>query len=1318
MSNQLKRLCKKFVAVVVSLTVVSSMTVTSRIPNVEAASSFRDVSNHAFYYEAVTELAQRGVLGGYEDGTFKPNRPVTRAEATKIIAFDLGLAYKNVYSYSPFRDVVASDWFYQPVTALTLAGGIGGYGDGTFRPNQTITRAEMASLLVKAYQLSTNRNVYLPFQDIPANSWYASAVKVLYANQVTSGKSAVSFAPNDAVTRGEMAAFVHKAGKVSKEVEESPVNQVPWVNSGVLEKITSNSVKISGLTYSMVSGVKNILGTHNDAVLNGAKIEVEQSNGLIKKIEKLELNKSGRSSSKVVLDGKNGTIDGDLVISADYVTVENMTVQGDFIITNKLKNDFYAEDLNVRSDTMINSDDGGKIVFEDSKLQAVKVNSEDVRIEARGSATANYFIFTKDATIISEKTISKIIVDKKDVDLILGTNTKVYNIELPRSVDLKDVVASRSQRENIEHINGWDNPEYDPYDYYDDDDDDDDDVRYINGGHYGKLTIREDAHIRNVSVDELILDPGNNGDVTLNNVEVDYITIKSGGTNSIRLIDTTVFKTITVENDRTIRIVFGSGTDVNRVILETAAILDAGTSNADINEVEIRPTSGNDVISFNGDAFSDTYVTVSKPAFVETVRNTELRKITVTAETGSVFLETATETLYISGKAEVIIDNAKIKDVIMAALQAVLNIRSSATITGTLTILADGTIKVANQNSIAHATLEKAPGIYVNAAQYILDQIKVNPTLKPVGSPLEISSISASNGNIAVMLNREPPGGLAADNFTFTISINGGEPKTLDITKANTGSNPATFTFEPIQKTAAKQMVTIVATYYLANGEDLTKSTSFVVDEKENHVPVAQTVTVDPIYEGGGPIEFTASQLATDLDRDELTIVGATSSNLDVATARIEGGKLIITPAADVSGDGVTIVAVDVSDGKEKVTVTFEVVVKNSNHAPVAEIVTVDPVYEGAPAIEFTASQLATDPDGDELTIVGATSSNLDIATARIEGGKLIITPAVDVSGDGVTTVTVDVSDGKEKVTVTFEVVVKNINHAPVAEKVTVAPVIEGAPAIEFTVSQLATDPDGDELTIVGATSSNPDIAAVKIEAGKLIIIPAVDVSGDGVTTVTVDVSDGKEKVTVTFEVVVKNSNHAPIAEKVTVAPVIEGTPAIEFTASQLATDPDGDELTIVGATSSNPDIAAVRIEAGKLIVTPAADVVEDGVTTVEVDVSDGKETIQVAFTLQVKNIKYAISLPMRQLNERETARYTVPELVSDEKYNSYTFVPGSVTSTKTEVATATIGSGGVLEIKANEVATDTTTTITVEVTNSKGKILLTFDVNVKNVKE
>ncbi|MEC1714828.1 hypothetical protein ABEV09_18265 [Schinkia azotoformans] len=505
----------------------------------------------------------------------------------------------------------------------------------------------------------------------------------------------MSFAPNDAVTRGEMAAFVHKAGKVSKEVEESPVNQVPWVNSGVLEKITSNSVKISGLTYSLASGVKNILGTHNDAVLNGAKIEVEQSNGLIKKIEKLELNKSGRSSSKVVLDGKNGTIDGDLVISADYVTVENMTVQGDFIITNKLKNDFYAEDLNVRSDTMINSDDGGKIVLEDSKLQAVKVNSEDVRIEARGSTTANYFIFTKDAMIISEKTISKIIVDKKDVDLILGTNTKVYNIELPRSVDLKDVVASRSQRENIEHINGWDNPEYDPYDYYDDDDDDDD-VRYINGGHYGKLTIREDAHIRNVSVDELILDPGNNGDVTLNNVEVDYITIKSGGTNSIRLIDTTVFKTITVENDRTIRIVFGSGTDVNRVILETAAILDAGTSNADINEVEIRPTSGNDVISFNGDAFSNTYVAVSKPAFVETVRNTELRKITVTAETGSVFLETATNTLYISGKAEVIIDNTKIKDVIMAALQAALNIRSSATIAGTLTILEDGTIKVAN----------------------------------------------------------------------------------------------------------------------------------------------------------------------------------------------------------------------------------------------------------------------------------------------------------------------------------------------------------------------------------------------------------------------------------------------------------------------------------------------------------------------------------------------------------------------------------------------------------------------------------------------
>ncbi|HHY73675.1 MAG TPA: S-layer homology domain-containing protein [Bacillus bacterium] len=1223
MSSRFKRTCKKLISVAVSLAVVSSMTVTSKISTADAAVSFKDVSKNAFYYEAINEMALRGVIGGYADGSFKPNQPVTRAEAAKIIAYDLGLDSKNTNSYSRFRDVSSGDWFYQPVTTLAQAGGIGGYEDGTFRPNRTITRAEMASMLVRAYELKSATSVYLPFRDIPVNSWYAPAVRILYANKVTSGKSALSFAPNDAVTRGEMATFVYRAGKASQTEppqKEPPVDKISWDDHGVIEKITSNSVKISGITYTLTSSVKNILGTHNDDVLNGAKIEFVQSDGLIRTITKLELNENGRSSSKLVLDGKDGTIAGNLIVNADYVSLKSIKVDKELTITYKMKNDFYAEDVIVNGGTNINSGDKSRVIFKDSKLQAVEGNARDVRLEARGSTTARYFNFTEDATIISEKTISKIIVANKNVDLILGSDTKVYNIELPRNVDLYDVVASNLQRKNINYINGKYNPEYNSYDG-----NDNDNVRYISGGDYNKLTITQDAFIRNVTVTDLILDPGNNGNVTLNNVEADYITIKSGGANSIHLIDTVVFKNITVQDDRTIRVVFGKGTKVNKVILKTATILDAGSSNADIDTVEIQTNSNNDIISFNGDAFSDTYVTISDSAFVETVGKTRLRKMTVTAGTGLVFFKADTKDLYISDKAEVVINDAKIENIILAATNANLNIRSGASITGALTVLADAMIKVADDNSIAKATIEKAPGVYVIADRNVLDRMKENAALNPIDEKLAISIVNASNGNVKVALNRGPVGGLKPDKFTFTNSINDGKFEPLVVTLTSSDSKSATFTFKPIQKTEEQQKVTIEATYDMMNSADLKASTSFVVTK--NKAPVSKKVTIDPVSEGAADLEFEPTYFATDGDGDPLTFVSgsAGSSNHQAATVKIKAGKLVITPAASVTKDEVTTITVKITDGISTIQIIVEIHVKNVNQPPKPKIIILDPVEEGSKALVYSAIELAEDGDGDPLSLVegSATSSNLGVATAEIKDSKLVVTPAGTVAKDGKATITVEVTDGKATIQVSFVIEVVKINHGPVAKEIVLKPVVEGTGPITFEVSQLATDEDEDELTLVegSATSSNLKVATAEIKNGKLVVTPTETLAEDGKATITVKVTDGKATIQVSFVIEIKKANHAPKAIPIKLDPVNKGAVPLIFAVSALATDADEDELTLVegSVTSSNLKVATAEIKNGKLVVTPAETLAEDGKATITVKVTDGKESISVSFEIEVK---------------------------------------------------------------------------------------------------
>lgn len=205
--EKFKKSSKKYLAMAITASVAAIF-----VPPVLAEENFIDVAKDAFYESAVIALVTKEVIGGYPDGTFKPEKLVTRAEAAKMIAFDLQLNFIDHQQTSPtFKDVQKDDWYYQPVTALTNAGIIDGYQDGTFKPNQAITRAELAFLLVRAYSLlHGNNSTQNPFQDVQPNDWFAHAVQVLYDNKITAGKEANYFGAYDPVTRGEIAAFIYK----------------------------------------------------------------------------------------------------------------------------------------------------------------------------------------------------------------------------------------------------------------------------------------------------------------------------------------------------------------------------------------------------------------------------------------------------------------------------------------------------------------------------------------------------------------------------------------------------------------------------------------------------------------------------------------------------------------------------------------------------------------------------------------------------------------------------------------------------------------------------------------------------------------------------------------------------------------------------------------------------------------------------------------------------------------------------------------------------------------------------------------------------
>lgn len=111
--------------------------------DVSGTAAFTDVPADMWCAEAVDTLASLGIVQGIGDGLYAPDRPITRAEFT-VIAMrfaDLDTSGENIFS-----DVSADDWFYAQVVGSIQYGWIQGYADGTFRPNNTITRAEVTAI--------------------------------------------------------------------------------------------------------------------------------------------------------------------------------------------------------------------------------------------------------------------------------------------------------------------------------------------------------------------------------------------------------------------------------------------------------------------------------------------------------------------------------------------------------------------------------------------------------------------------------------------------------------------------------------------------------------------------------------------------------------------------------------------------------------------------------------------------------------------------------------------------------------------------------------------------------------------------------------------------------------------------------------------------------------------------------------------------------------------------------------------------------------------------------------------------------------------
>lgn len=225
-----------------ALTLGSSVLVAAAPTQTEAASIFKDIEAGSEMNDAILQLAERNIINGYSDGTFRPQASVTRAQAAKIIAGALELQTENSAALT-FNDIGTSHYAYNSVAALVELGVFDG-SSASFRPEDPITRAEIAKILVTAFKLE-NLWSYLPFDDTDQH-WAHSYIQTLYSHDITKGVSSTLFGVNSTVTRGQLATFITRTEKVAPKIyKNSPTytikatdgnNIIYWDMSSRLEK--------------------------------------------------------------------------------------------------------------------------------------------------------------------------------------------------------------------------------------------------------------------------------------------------------------------------------------------------------------------------------------------------------------------------------------------------------------------------------------------------------------------------------------------------------------------------------------------------------------------------------------------------------------------------------------------------------------------------------------------------------------------------------------------------------------------------------------------------------------------------------------------------------------------------------------------------------------------------------------------------------------------------------------------------------------------------------------------------------------------------
>lgn len=218
---------------------------------------FSDVDSESAQGKAIAKMYGKGYLKGYEDGTFKPNGFITRAELTRVFnqVFGYGLNEEAAVNMKDFTDNFDSTaWYYDDVRIAQSNGYIKGFEDGSFRPKENFTR-EQTCTVIYAVALADKDHIEIAAEiNDPVSQWAAEYVNCCVVNNVFELEDGGLFRAKENITRGEvceaLAKFVNDEGSYYIAAEETTTDieetTEAATNSETGTETTSSAPKSSG----------------------------------------------------------------------------------------------------------------------------------------------------------------------------------------------------------------------------------------------------------------------------------------------------------------------------------------------------------------------------------------------------------------------------------------------------------------------------------------------------------------------------------------------------------------------------------------------------------------------------------------------------------------------------------------------------------------------------------------------------------------------------------------------------------------------------------------------------------------------------------------------------------------------------------------------------------------------------------------------------------------------------------------------------------------------------------------------------------------